>query len=635
MKQFCISIILILLGVPSFVFAQPDEISSTIEGGRGLMYMQSARTYGKGSLITGVKGLVLSRELPITDESGFSKNQLSYPVVIGLPVTFGLTDEVDVTAGIYGFNDARTFENPSDVTAGYGSPVSGFGSARLGAKIRMPLSMESRIQIAGKFAALIDTSREQIDGMNYRWSRIGTDIETSIYESFDLNRYMSLHFEQGYVVSGSDVYDDQIVGAAGLQIHIKRLLTFNFELANRTFLGVSPYSAVKAGNRPYMYESVNDMPQAGNPVYVKDNDADYFDDFFVFSPSVIIRLNDNVSMDLGANINIADHDEPRENIQALAGLTFKNEIKSMIDSDQDGVNNKFDREPNTPPGYPVDAEGVSLDTDGDGVPDGADRESDTPQGARVNRDGVGLDGDGDGVNDGLDMEPDTPPGCKVDQFGVAFDDDRDGVPNCLDMEASTPLGAIVGEDGVAVDSDGDGVPDGIDVEADTPRGAHVFRNGASIDNDSDGVPDGIDVEPSSPPGVLVDREGRALVRDRSDLLVHGTIQNSTIYFVAGSSEIDVDSKDILNEIASLLLKYPALKIRISGHADSSSESANSYEISRMRALNVRDYFVSNYPEIAKSRLIAVGFGSEKPQSKQSAVSDAGGNRRVEFAVIDQ
>ncbi|MFC1651340.1 OmpA family protein [Candidatus Latescibacterota bacterium] len=638
MKRFSLQYIVVITLIHSVsvtVSAQPNELSSAIEGGRGLMYMQSARTYGKGAIITGAKGLVMSRKSTVLSKTGKTVEELNYPVVLGLPVTFGLTDEVDITASFYGFNDARIIKDLSDVTAGYGDPVGGIGSSRLGVKIRMPMSVDSRIQIAGKFGALIDTSREQIDGMNYRWSRTGTDIETSIYETFDINSYMSLNLEQGYVVSGSDIYDDQIVGAAGLQIHIKDMLTVNLEIANRTFLGVSPYSALKAGGNEDMYETINGVPLTGNPAYLKDSSADYSEDFFVFSPSVVIKLNKNVSMDIGANINIADHTEPKESLQGVIGLTFRNEMKSMIDSDRDGINNKIDMEPDTPQGYPVDKDGVSLDTDRDGVPDGADNEQDTPVGAKVNSSGIGLDSDSDGVYDGLDMEPDTPAGCEVDQFGVAFDDDRDGVPNGLDKESFTLIGAIVDSDGVSLDSDSDGVPDGIDIEEDTPLGAVVRSYGAAIDSDNDGIPDGIDMDPDTEIGVLVDKSGRALVRKEYGLLVKGIIRQNTIGFTIGSSEISVDSFGILDEIGSLLIKYPALKIQIGGHADSVGESSNNYELSRERALNVREYILTHFSEINKDRLIAVGFGSEKPIVSNTSTEGRNQNRRVEFDVINQ
>ncbi len=62
----------------------------------------------------------------------------------------------------------------------------------------------------------------------------------------------------------------------------------------------------------------------------------------------------------------------------------------LDDSDNDGVADQFDIEPNTPAGCPVDTKGKSRDTDGDGVPDCRDKELVTPTYCQpVDADGVG------------------------------------------------------------------------------------------------------------------------------------------------------------------------------------------------------------------------------------------------------
>ncbi|MGH2649053.1 MAG: DUF6089 family protein, partial [Ginsengibacter sp.] len=71
--------------------------------------------------------------------------------------------------------------------------------------------------------------------------------------------------------------------------------------------------------------------------------------------------------------------------------TVKNNMQQLSqDSDGDGVPDKFDKEPNSPAGCPVDTHGVTKDTDGDGVPDCKDKELITPtQCQPVDADGVG------------------------------------------------------------------------------------------------------------------------------------------------------------------------------------------------------------------------------------------------------
>jgi len=634
-KCFILIVVFIVFSGLEDLYAQSGDFSSAIEGGRGLMYMQSARTYGKGVFVIGLKSLVMKRETQVMLPSGRLVNREDNTAVLGLPFTIGLTDEVDLTASFYGFNDARVFSNNHDITLGYSEPKGGMGVSRFGAKIRLPFSMDSRVQIAGKFGALLDTSADHIDGMNYRWARTGTDVEASLYETFDISSYLSLNLEQGYVISGSDIYDDQIVGAVGLQLLLKDRFTVNLEVANRTFRGISPQSALKAGSDPDMYYTINGKPGTGDVALLKDSKDNYREDFLIFSPSMTFRLNDSISIDIGANINIADQIEPKETFQSVIGITFRSEFKSMIDFDRDGIGNRVDLEPHTPRGFPVDSLGVALDTDADGVPDGADRELDTPLGAQVNSFGIGVDTDEDGIYDGLDMEPYTPKGCSVDKYGVAFDDDRDGVPNGLDMELDTRVGAIVNEDGISLDEDGDGVPNGLDVESDTPEGAEVDKNGTAIDTDSDGVPDGIDLEPTTPKGILVDILGRALIRQEYSLLRDGLIRLNTINYAIGSSKIDVESYNVLDEIGQLLRKYPALKIQIGGHTDSAGDKELNFRLSRERALAVREYLLTHFPEIQKERLIAVGFGTEKPISSNATYEGRRQNRRVEFVVINQ
>ncbi len=118
-----------------------------------------------------------------------------------------------------------------------------------------------------------------------------------------------------------------------------------------------------------------------------------------------------------------------------------------------------------------------------------------------------TDTDGDGVFDKKDDCPDTPPGALVNERGCPIDSDGDGVYDGLDTCTNTPTGAIVDRRGCPLDSDKDGAFDGLDNCADTPPGARVDSNGCPKDTDGDGVYDGIDECPGTPAGSKVDRGG--------------------------------------------------------------------------------------------------------------------------------
>lgn len=606
--------------------------SGTVTGGRGLLNVESARTYGEGMLVFSPMMMSMEKRTWFQLAPGQYQYATDKPSVYTFPLTVGLTDEIDLTAAVFGYHDARNLIDKRNVALGYGLPVSQVGATYLGVKIRLPFPIDSRYQIAGRIGAFLDTSRDELDGLNYFWTRKGTTIESSIYETIDLTSFLSMYMEQGYVISASPIYDDQIAGSIGLRTWIKNRLAVGVEINNRTFLGVSPQSAMYAMAHPGAY--TNSDGTGGPTSFLRDSKADIVRDHLVIAPSMAVRLGRHISLGAGVNINIADQASPREKYQYVAGLTFSGDVRSMFDTDKDGVRNNIDREIRTTRGYPVDRFGVSLDSDGDGIPDGRDRQPDTPRGARIDSDGKGIDSDGDGVYDGLDMEPETPLGSPVDRFGVALDDDHDGIPNDRDKEPATRPGSVVNAHGVSRDTDGDGVPDGIDVEPGTRPGVKVNSVGASLDTDEDGVPDGIDEEPNTPKGVLVDKKGRALVKQEIGLLSEGILKLSSITFKPSSSTLDQNAIQVIDEIGRLLVKYPSLRIQIEGHADDTSNAESNYRISRERARTALEYLLKRFPSLGRERFRTIGFGTDKLPT--DTVTDARkGNRRVDFVVINR
>ena len=89
------------------------------------MYMNSARTYGKGHFVMGLQGLSMNREYPISSPAPTEEN---YTSVLGLPVTVGITDVIDLSGVLYYFDQARPFLSKNDVTRLYGDESGGLGS---------------------------------------------------------------------------------------------------------------------------------------------------------------------------------------------------------------------------------------------------------------------------------------------------------------------------------------------------------------------------------------------------------------------------------------------------------------------------------------------------------------------------
>lgn len=596
---FLIASTVLFAAAPGLCDQTLESVSQTVEGGKGLLFMQSARTYGNSALVIGAKALYERREYPVFWKNS---NHTDDTTILSVPVTIGITDNLDITGSFYVFHDARPYKSGLR----YGLSDYGFGSSHVAAKLRYPFEMDSPVQLAIKLGVMFDTSKYQIDGLNYRWTRTGTDYDASLLQTFDLNKKFSLLLEEGYTVSGSTLYDDQIVGAIGVQMRPNDRWTFGLEANNRTFNGVSPQSIFQAGMIAKNYENGTVNPaHIGQTKYVKDGKADFMKDYFIIAPSLSYRLNDHFALDLGAAVNVADQKDPKETVQVVVGLSYGTIIPWSADSDGDGVKNRNDKELNTPAGYPVDTYGVSLDTDRDGVPDGRDQEKNTPRGVKVDNRGVGIDTDGDGVLDGLDKEVNTPAGYPVDTYGVSLDTDRDGVP------------------------------DGMDREKNTPAGYPVDKYGISLDDDHDGVPNGRDKELNTPSGYPVDEFGVALKEKERTLIKEGIIRLNAVYFDTGKSVIKPESYTALDEVVDILKKYPNLKMEIQGHTDNTGNIKKNRVLSKNRAQAVLEYILKRESSISRTNFTVVGYGPDKPVADNATVDGRQANRRVDFVVLNK
>ena len=195
---------------------------------------------------------------------------------------------------------------------------------------------------------------------------------------------------------------------------------------------------------------------------------------------------------------------------------------TLLDTDNDGVNDAADQCPNTSMVEPVNAVGCApsqLDSDNDGYSDAVDHCASTPAGESVNSVGCSqsqLDADNDGISNAIDQCAATPANEVANALGCSpsqLDTDADGVNDANDQCANTPVGEPVNASGCALsqlDDDADGVSNYLDQCPNTPAAevVNVVGCGASqLDHDNDGVNDNIDQCPNTVPGTPVDAVG--------------------------------------------------------------------------------------------------------------------------------
>jgi outer membrane protein OmpA-like peptidoglycan-associated protein len=305
-------------------------------------------------------------------------------------------------------------------------------------------------------------------------------------------------------------------------------------------------------------------------------------------------------------------------LQHNLGLIFS--LKKPVDTDKDGVPDKKDKCPDTPPGVVVDSKGCPVDTDGDGLADYLDKCPQQPGSAAL---GGCPDTDKDGVADINDKCP-TVPGLA--KFAGCPDTDGDGVEDSIDKCPNTPAGTPVDATGCPLDSDGDKVPDNLDKCPNTPAGTAVDATGCPVDRDGDGVQNDADRCPDTPGPAS--NNGCPEVKEETKKRLNFATRG--IYFQTGKATIKPVSFPNLDEIVSIINEYPDYNLRLSGHTDAVGSDASNMILSQARVDAVKAYLVGK--GVSENRLEAKGYGETRPIASNKTAVGRAQNRRVEMEL---
>ena len=287
--------------------------------------------------------------------------------------------------------------------------------------------------------------------------------------------------------------------------------------------------------------------------------------------------------------------------------TFKNETRGITlgvylgksvqrtgnDRDHDGVSDKKDKCPEAAGSAKLQG---CPDSDGDGLPDKDDA---CPQvsGPVDNKGCPYPDKDGDGILDKDDKCP-TVTGPK-DNNGCPYEDtDKDGV---VDKDDKCP----------------------------TVKGYGRYSGCPVPDTDGDGVND----EEDKCPNVKGLTTNNGCPEIKQEIVEKVNYAAKRIQFKFGQAAIMPESYKILNEVADILKQEPSLKLSIEGHTSNDGIYDMNKKLSLDRANTVKAYLQSK--GIAAERLVAVGFGPDKPLTTGKTAADKAKNRRVEMKLSNQ
>jgi outer membrane protein OmpA-like peptidoglycan-associated protein len=102
-----------------------------------------------------------------------------------------------------------------------------------------------------------------------------------------------------------------------------------------------------------------------------------------------------------------------------------------------------------------------------------------------------------------------------------------------------------------------------------------------------------------------------------------------IYFDFASDSLRRESQPVLREIAEAMKSHPDWVLSIYGHTDNIGVDAQNLDLSRRRALTVRNALVTQF-NIAPARLSTNGFGASQPKESNDTDRGRARNRRVEL-----
>lgn len=106
-----------------------------------------------------------------------------------------------------------------------------------------------------------------------------------------------------------------------------------------------------------------------------------------------------------------------------------------------------------------------------------------------------------------------------------------------------------------------------------------------------------------------------------------------VNFDFDKATVKAESLPLLREISNVLIDHPEIvKIEVQGHTDNKGRAAYNRELSQRRVEAVVTYLVEQ--GVAADRLVAKGYGMDKPLVPNTSESNRAKNRRVQFVILE-
>ena len=105
-----------------------------------------------------------------------------------------------------------------------------------------------------------------------------------------------------------------------------------------------------------------------------------------------------------------------------------------------------------------------------------------------------------------------------------------------------------------------------------------------------------------------------------------------IYFGTGSTDLDANGRQVLDQVALTAQTYSNAYLRIEGNTDNVGSGQANVALSQKRAQTVANYLVKRYG-FSPGRFIAKGNGPAKPVATNATEAGRARNRRTDILVV--
>ncbi len=174
------------------------------------------------------------------------------------------------------------------------------------------------------------------------------------------------------------------------------------------------------------------------------------------------------------------------------------------------------------------------------------------------------------------------------------------------------------------DNDKDGVPDYLDLQNNTPSGVVVDTKGRFIDTNSNGVPDELEKkEPKKVEPIVENKDPLKPTLEPNNL-------NLNVFYDVNNDMPNKGSENNIYLLTQYMKKYPEALIILTGFADVRGDAQHNLELSKRRAMKLKNFLVSSGVSEDRITISAEGVDTTYPSFNKTGLDLA---RRVSVGLM--